>query len=296
MDDNSVLIDREPDDRRKGRGSKPRQFGLRWIFVIMTVCGLLLAPYVWRFAQLRKQQNALQKLGAYQEQVTLVDGWVRRIDFGYYPAASGDVADAPNISELIIYLSGLPALEECDLTQAGLDPKGFQALGKVKTLRQLNLAATNLGDQELAHLASLVDLESLKVSQTRITDVGLQHLDSMTKLRELDLNAASPTYETTYPQITDRGISKLSSLGQLEVLKLRQSFITDAAIDDLAALQSLVELDISGTHVTPEGFERLQRALPQCEIRYENPRNHSLYPPPNSDGNGTSEENHGDGI
>ena len=75
-----------------------------------------------------------------------------------------------------------------------------------------------------AHLASLVDLESLKVSQTRITDVGLQHLDSMTKLRELDLNAARPTYETTYSQISVRGISKLSSLGQLEVLKLRQSF------------------------------------------------------------------------
>ena len=82
MDDNSVLIDREPDDQRKGRGSKPRQFGLRWIFVIMTVCGLLLAPYVWRFAQLRKQQNALQKLGGFFRVAEPGDG--ARLDSAWF--------------------------------------------------------------------------------------------------------------------------------------------------------------------------------------------------------------------
>jgi len=290
MDDHPIAIDSDPDDRWRGRRSKPRRFGLRWIFVGMTVCGVLLAPYVWRLAQSRKQQYALHKLGAYQEQVTLVDGWVRRIDFGYYPAVDGDLADAPNIGELMMYLSGLPELEECNLTQAGLDRKGFQALGQVKSLRRLDLTHSNLGDKELACLASLSDLESLKLSATRITDEGLQYLQSMRNLRELDLNAVSPTYETTHPQITDRGLAKLKSLEQLEVLKLRQSFITDAAIDVLAALQGLVELDISVTHVTWEGFERLQRALPECEIRYENPRNPLVHPPRSTWGDEASEE------
>ena len=44
--------------------------------------------------------------------------------------------------------------------------------------------------------------------------------------------------------------------------------MTDAVVESLAELKNLRVLDLRATRLTPDGVERLRKALPDCEIRY----------------------------
>ena len=61
-------------------------------------------------------------------------------------------------------------------------------------------------------------------------------------------------------------LEPLRGLKNLARLELRQTQITDRAIDALATLTGLKSLDIGQTGITDAGAERLAKALPQCKI------------------------------
>lgn len=93
-----------------------------------------------------------------------------------------------NLRELIFSnesLAGLtdtPSLRELDLANTQLNDAGAVHLGRIATLRVLNLASTQLSDAGLAHIGRLTDLESFNVNRTKVTENGLKHLEGMTKL------------------------------------------------------------------------------------------------------------------
>ena len=58
------------------------------------------------------------------------------------------------------------------------------------------------------------------------------------------------------------------TLPNLRVLNLRRLPIDDDDLQYLQALTDLEELDLRGTQVTEEGVKKLQRALPNCEIKH----------------------------
>jgi Leucine-rich repeat (LRR) protein len=134
-------------------------------------------------------------------------------------------------------LLDIPRLEELSLNTHGL-PHRF-------------------GDEALATVGRLVTLKELDLTDTAITDAGLAELTSLTQLEELDLSFTS---------IGDEGISHIKHLPQLTRLRLQRTWVTDKAIDDLAAMQSLEFLDIYGSDISTEGAERLREALPDCEV------------------------------
>lgn len=66
--------------------------------------------------------------------------------------------------------------------------------------------------------------------------------------------------------IGDDGLTQLKNLSRLQYLDLSHAQISDRAIGDLAQMRSLATLNLSGTRVSQAGLDRLQRALPECQI------------------------------
>jgi hypothetical protein len=59
-------------------------------------------------------------------------------------------------------------------------------IGKLTTLRSLNLETTGVTDQGMRNLARLVNLEDLSLFGTKVGDQGLAQLKGLTKPGRLD--------------------------------------------------------------------------------------------------------------
>jgi hypothetical protein len=125
------------------------------------------------------------------------------------------------------HLAALPALRKATLWEIdGLDDEALTHIGKVTTLRELELGDAQITSAGLKHLrglreltflglgwtkdvtdaglpelAALSNLEVLVLSGTKVTDAGLSHLAKLPKLKEVRL--------ATLPQVTDAGLLKL---------------------------------------------------------------------------------------
>ena len=74
-------------------------------------------------------------------------------------------------------------------------------------------------------------------------------------------------YETG---VTDRGLRELARMPNLTHLELSVNpGVTDAGVIELASVKSLRKVGLWGTGVTKDGIERLQAALPNCEIGWD---------------------------
>jgi Leucine-rich repeat (LRR) protein len=67
---------------------------------------------------------------------------------------------------------------------------------------------------------------------------------------------------------TDAGLEHLTNLHNLETLFLGGTQVSDASVQYLTQLTSLQSLTVEFTRITPEGFRKLQSALPDCEVTY----------------------------
>ena len=115
------------------------------------------------------------------------------------------------------------------------------------------------GDDEASHLKALTNLDFLVLCGTQVTDEGLEHLEGLGSLRVLALSNT---------QITDAGLKHLEGLTNLTALELANTQVSYAGLKHLEGLTSLEYLNLTGTQVTLEGVEKLQEALPNCEIIY----------------------------
>jgi len=128
-------------------------------------------------------------------------------------------------------------------------------LSRMKTLEQLDLGASRVGDSGLASLAALPALTTLFLSP-RVTNAGMASIAQMHALRRLDASAS---------HLTDAAMEPLSQLPNLQELALSQTHVTNAAIPFLARLSHLQALELSGTAITPDGLEPL-RTLRQLRV------------------------------
>jgi len=157
-------------------------------------------------------------------------------------AVSLDLLDSPVVDEHLQHLKVLTKLERVYLS--GL---------------------TRITDAGLQHLTNLTNLKELDISgsvanpnRRHITDTGLEHLKGLTNLEKLSLN---------HTQITDAGLAHLMGLHSLKMLDLRNTMVTDLALEFLWRLKKLELLNLADTKVSAEGVSKLQKALPNCEIR-----------------------------
>jgi hypothetical protein len=128
-------------------------------------------------------------------------------------------------------LAGLTSLEvfRCQ----GFGSEGVLALAPLKKLNRLTLRdLPEVGDGGLAVLGELPGLKRLYLHElASVGDEGLAHLAAARQLEVLDI--------WSVPRLTDASAAVIASLPHLKELSIRETGLTAAALDTLAAIPAL---------------------------------------------------------
>lgn len=126
-------------------------------------------------------------------------------------------------------------LDELDISECSkIDDAALEPIGKITTLKKLNMWRDPVGDAGMAFLKGLVNLEWLNVDNTQLTDAGLKSFAGYSKLTFLHLGSTA---------------------------------VSDAGMPDILPMKSLKDLKVSRTSVTEAGVEPLRKAMPQLDIQ-----------------------------
>lgn len=127
-------------------------------------------------------------------------------------------------------------------------------------------ASDGFGNADLAafaaQLADQPTLREMRFGRTDITDVGLVHITGLNAIQVLRLIDWSGR-----GGITGAGMSHVGKLENLRELSIVNYEINDEGLMPLSRLSNLKELLFEGTHLTEQGIEKLQSALPDCRMR-----------------------------
>ncbi|XWS38237.1 hypothetical protein CRYUN_Cryun19dG0113700 [Craigia yunnanensis] len=116
------------------------------------------------------------------------------------------------------------------------------------------LRCMRVSDAGVRHLISISTLEKLWISETGITVNGVVLLSSLRNLSVLDLGGLS---------VTDPALNSLQALTKLQYLDLWGSKISNKGA---LVLQSLKNLNLSGTRISSAGIGILAGHVPKLEI------------------------------
>src|ERR1700677_902182 len=105
-------------------------------------------------------------------------------------------------------------LESINLHSSPASDAGLEAIGKLTTLRRLEIVHTNVTDAGLIHLAALVNLRQLHIHGHDTTDppgAALPFIGQLQNLYELDLYG---------PPASNATLAEISRLPRLRFLRL----------------------------------------------------------------------------
>jgi len=108
--------------------------------------------------------------------------------------------------------------------------------------------ASTLGDEDLKWVSMLPTLDYLVVDNA--TDDGLVNVARLKRLRSLTIMKS--------PTLSDRGITHLGELTNLEYLHLYDGQLTDKAMESIGRLAQLKSLDVRGTRISSDGVAYLR--------------------------------------
>lgn len=178
------------------------------------------------------------------------------------------------------------------LAGTAISADGLQQLRAVPRIVGLNLeSCRNVTDAGLQRLQACSQLRLLILTGTAVTSAGIEHLKSLSNLVALDLELCDGITDAAgeslghLPQlqalnlkktgfekgmITDKGLHRLQTLKNLEVLNLYGNSVTDAGLVHLQGLPKLKELNLSLLAVTDKGLMHLKSlpALEQLDLLY----------------------------
>ncbi len=157
-------------------------------------------------------------------------------------------------------LLALPALEKANLVEIdGLTDEALVHIGKLSGLQELNLGDAGVTSAGLKHLSGLKELTRLDLGWTR--DVGDAGMPYVVKLKKLEFLGLGGT------KVSDAGLPMLAALPNLRELALMGTAVTDQGLQSLAACKSLTSVLVGKKgKVTPQGMDRLKKALPACTV------------------------------
>src|SRR5207244_3289710 len=116
---------------------------------------------------------------------------------------------------------------------------------------------TQVSDAGLAELNKCRRLVRLNLAATPVTEVGLMHLKGL-PLKQLNLSGNT--------RITSAALEALAAIDSLETLDFDGTGVDDTGLKLIKGLKHLRVLHLDGTQVTVDGVVDLQKALPQLVI------------------------------
>ena len=126
--------------------------------------------------------------------------------------------------ELTAALGQMSRLERLSAAGTRLNDAAVAAVGRMKTLRQLDLRDCPVTNAGLAHLSGLTGLVAIRLSgktgATTVDDAGMPHLAGLKGLRVLMLD---------FLWVGKDGLETLAGLDKLEELTLAQTLVQDDA-------------------------------------------------------------------
>lgn len=150
------------------------------------------------------------------------------------------------------HLAAIPTLESLEIFRCqGFGSEGVLALAPLAKLERLTLRdLPEVDDAALAVLAQLPNLKRLYLHELpSVSDEGLAHLAAAKNLQVLDIWAV--------PRMTDAAVAALSPLPNLKELSIRETGTSEASLDTIAALPSLVSLTFKNGAVSSAAAEKL---------------------------------------
>ncbi|MFT5525293.1 MAG: hypothetical protein ACI9HK_003260 [Pirellulaceae bacterium] len=234
------------------------RFSIRTMLIVVTlacmVCGVVFEFVVRPVLRQRAYQAKWRDLGSTLNQDASCDEEVAWLDF------HGRTYGALNLTEIpleIGNLSNLISLEVGSRQLAVLPPE----IGKLQNLKTLHVFSHHLTEIPL-EIGNLSNLISLEVGSRQLTvlppDIGnLTNLESM---------------RLSFPQLQEFP-AEIGNLTKLKAMELTNDPITDTDLEIMKSLKNLERLHLSGTQVTKEGVESLQKSIPNCKIwsNFESP-------------------------
>lgn len=156
------------------------------------------------------------------------------------------LAKLPNLKKLRLAKTGVGtpgletlsqlALEELDISECSqVFDDSLVAVGKITTLKRLNLWRDVISDAGVSHLSTLTNLQWLNLDNTHMGNPGLEHLRGMTKLTFLHLGS-------TY--VTNEGMPLLTPLTALKELKVTRTSVTEEGLKALLAANPKLDVQL----------------------------------------------------
>ncbi|QDV18406.1 Leucine Rich repeats (2 copies) [Gimesia panareensis] len=197
------------------------------------------------------------------------------------PTGLLSLAKVPSLKQLKVTAVDAQALEavshctqveELDLqsNRKRLSPADLHCLKTMSNLRVINLRRSMVCDRLWAELGKLKTLEEIHIdtwpspgkdSAQKETPAfqmaSLKHLTQLPHLKYLELDNFD---------ITDEGLSYISTFRELESLSLLNAQITNAGLLQLRRLEHLKKLNFYGSKIDMDTAEELHRFIPQCRI------------------------------
>ncbi|XP_072513103.1 uncharacterized protein [Salminus brasiliensis] len=157
-------------------------------------------------------------------------------------------------------LAELHCLQTLHLDGTGIKEDSLEALKAHPSLSALSLSCIPItnGSHMLEIISGLRLTQLILPGRHSLTDAGLLYLSRQILLSEVDL--------TDYTQITDKGITHLSSMTRLKKLSLSNTQLSDAGLVALVTLKELVELCLDRTVVSSRGVASLITQLPYLQV------------------------------
>jgi hypothetical protein len=188
--------------------------------------------------------------------------------------------------EGLAFLPVLPKLDHLSVNGCGLTDNGLTHVAKQTALIELGARNNRITGTGLKHLTALPVLSILQIGSADLSNEGIPFLASLAALQKLDLSCDRPLkVESLAPlagikklktltlgsSATDAVVSSLRPLISLEALDLNSAPVSDAAMDGVAAMRGLKELNLHRCpNLTDYGMTKLVtlRGLVKFDVGY----------------------------
>lgn len=160
------------------------------------------------------------------------------------------------VLEIVGKFDGLSSLslDNCPISDAGVAKLAGLPLADF-TIYQ----CANITDQGVAILSGMDQLAKLTLRDVGVRGTAISKLPKPEKLVSLNLGQS---------KLSDVEIVNLAGLTNLDTLVLSETAVTDVSVDTLVGLSKLKRLIVTQTGISSEGVQKLQAALPECQVQF----------------------------
>ena len=164
-------------------------------------------------------------------------------------------------NEALAVMGQFPRLKKLRISQCQIDDMGLVDLVKVSTLEDLDLSENSqISNAGMESIGKLTSLKKLNLWRDALTDDGVRQLAGLTNLEWLNLDNT---------QLSDAGLDSLQGMHKLTFLHLGSTSISDAGLPKLTGLTALKDLKVTRTAVSQAGVDELKKSLTSTAIQLE---------------------------